>query len=143
MVPHTLLPYRTLDDYIAGVVLTFVDITESKRAEEALRASEEQFRRAIEDAPIPMIMQSEDGQVLQISNTWSELTGYTREEISTFETWLNHAYGPGADLVREHMNKLFKGEMRQLDVEIEVITRTGGMRHWAFSASAPGMRSPS
>jgi two-component system CheB/CheR fusion protein len=28
-----LLPYRTTDDYIAGAVLTFVDITESKRAE--------------------------------------------------------------------------------------------------------------
>ena len=133
-----LLPYRTLDDRIAGVVLTFVDITESKRAEEALRTSEEQFRRAIEDAPIPMIMQAEDGQVLQISDTWTELTGYTREEIPTFEAWLNHAYGPGAEIVREHMRKLFEGEMRELDVDIEVSTRTSETRTWAFSASAPG-----
>jgi two-component system, chemotaxis family, CheB/CheR fusion protein len=132
------LPYRTLDDYIAGVVLTFVDITENKRAEEALRASEEQFRRAIEDAPIPVIMQAEDGQVLQISNTWTELTGFMREEIPTFEAWLNHAYGPGANIVREHIRKLFQGELRQLEVEIQVTTRAGGIRHWAFSASAPG-----
>ena len=29
-----LLPYRTIDDHIGGVVLTFIDITERKRAEE-------------------------------------------------------------------------------------------------------------
>jgi two-component system, chemotaxis family, CheB/CheR fusion protein len=132
------LPYRTLDDHIAGVVLTFVDITDRKHIEEALRESEEQFRRAIEDAPIPMIMQAEDGQVLQISNTWTELTGCTREEIPTFEAWLNHAYGSGAEVVREHMRKLFQGEMPQLEVEIEVNTRTSDTRTWAFSASAPG-----
>ncbi|HVI05143.1 MAG TPA: PAS domain S-box protein, partial [Sphingomicrobium sp.] len=132
------LPYRTLDDHIGGVVLTFVDITDRKHIEEALRESEERFRRAIEDAPIPVIMQAEDGQVLQISNTWTELTGYTREEIPTFEAWLNHAYGPGAEVVREHMRKLFQGEMRQLEVEIEVNTRRSDACTWAFSASAPG-----
>ena len=38
------LPYRTADDRINGVVVTFVDITERKAAVEALRQSEEQFR---------------------------------------------------------------------------------------------------
>ncbi|WP_204338648.1 PAS domain-containing protein, partial [Rhizobium ruizarguesonis] len=35
-----MLPYRTLDDRIAGVVLTFVDISERKQGQEALRRSE-------------------------------------------------------------------------------------------------------
>ena len=133
-----LLPYRTLEDHIGGVVLAFVDITESKRAEEVLRANEEQFHRAIEDAPIPVIMHAEDGQVLQISKTWTELTGYTQEDIPTFEAWLNRAYGPGAEQVREHMRQLFRGAQRQPGIEIDVTTRTGEKRRWAFSASAPG-----
>jgi PAS domain-containing protein len=40
-----LLPYRTLEDRIAGVVLTFVDITERRRVEEALRQRNEALER--------------------------------------------------------------------------------------------------
>lgn len=47
-----LMPYRTTDDRIAGVVLTFVDITRRKRAEEDLRRSEERLRLSIESANI-------------------------------------------------------------------------------------------
>lgn len=44
-----LLPYRTLDDRIAGVVLTFVDITERKQAQRALEASRNELTRALAD----------------------------------------------------------------------------------------------
>ena len=33
-------PYRTQDDRIEGVVVTFVDVSDLKQAEQALRASE-------------------------------------------------------------------------------------------------------
>jgi len=46
------LPYRTLDDRISGVVLTFVDITALKRAEEHLRESRQDLEGALSVAQI-------------------------------------------------------------------------------------------
>jgi two-component system CheB/CheR fusion protein len=131
-------PYRTNEDRINGVVLAFMDITERDRAEHAMRESEEQFRRAIEDAPIPVVMHAEDGQVLQISRTWTDLTGYTIADVPTFDAWLTRAYGEGADEVRNHMHELFKEKRRTLNVEFPVRTRNGDLRYWSFSASSPG-----
>ena len=71
------------DKRVGGVAVPFVDVSVRKKAEEVLRPGEEQFRRAIEDAPIPVIMQTEDGQVLQISRTWTEVSGQFRV-FSTF-----------------------------------------------------------
>jgi PAS domain S-box-containing protein len=42
------LPYRTTDDHIDGVVITFVDITRRRIAEAGLRDSEKQLRLALE-----------------------------------------------------------------------------------------------
>ena len=131
-------PYRTIDDRIDGVVLTFVNITERDRAEQVMRQSEEQFRRTVRDAPIPVIMQAEDGEVLQVSRTWTELTGYTIADVPTFDAWLTRAYGEGADEVRNHVHELFSEQGRTLNVEFPIRTRYHDVRYWSFSASSPG-----
>lgn len=124
-------PYRTTDNQIDGVVLAFTDITERYRAEE-------QFRRAIEAAPIPVIMHAEDGEVLEISKAWTSLTGYSITDVPTLDAWLTQAYGEGADEVRQHMRELIKEQRSTLKVELPVRTRNGELRYWIFSASSPG-----
>ncbi len=115
------------------------DITENKKAEEALKASEEQLRRAIEDAPIPVIMHAEDGQVLQLSKTWTTLTGFSISDIPSFDAWLTQAvYGEGANEVRDHIHELFKGTKPSIEVELPIRTIEGTLRYWSFSASSPG-----
>jgi two-component system CheB/CheR fusion protein len=46
------LPYRIEEEGIRGVVLTFTNITERKRAEEALKHSEETLRRVTDAVPV-------------------------------------------------------------------------------------------
>lgn len=44
-----LLPYRTTDDRIAGVVLTFVDITERQAAQEAVRRAQQELEQRVQE----------------------------------------------------------------------------------------------
>ncbi|QCR22381.1 PAS domain S-box protein [Pontibacter sp. SGAir0037] len=132
------VPEFRSDGTVAGYHALVTDITASKQAAEALKKSEEQFRQAIQAAPIPIIMHAEDGEVLQISRTWTALTGYRQEEVPTFDHWLTQAYGEGADVVRGHMQQLFKGNKVSLNIDFPVRTRVQGLRYWSFSASSPG-----
>jgi PAS domain S-box-containing protein len=115
------------------------DISERKKAEEEMRASEERFRRAIEEAPIPIIIQAEDGEVLQISRSWTKLTGYTQKDMLTSDAWMNRAYGEGAEKVRELMRQLFLGVVPAINIEFPIYTKDNQTRYWSFNASAPGI----
>ena len=76
-------PYRTVDDKIDGVVVTFVDITGRRRAEEALRSSEARLRqetRLVELSRAPIFVWDVDDGILQWNRGSEELYGYSRAE---------------------------------------------------------------
>jgi PAS domain S-box-containing protein len=87
-----LIPERSADGRVQTVLVISHDITELKRAEQALRESEEQFRRVVMNAPIPVLVYAEDGRLLAMSRTVTALTGYTRREIRILDDWLRPAY---------------------------------------------------
>lgn len=71
-----LMPYRTVDDRIAGVVFTFIDITERKQAEE-VRMWLSAVVSATTDAIISFAL---DGTILSWNAGAQRLYGYTPEE---------------------------------------------------------------
>lgn len=76
------LPYRTPEDFIGGVVMTFVDITAVKKAEQALSRSEEHLRLVIENAREYAIFSTDLERRIQSWNCGAErILGYTEEEI--------------------------------------------------------------
>jgi len=130
----------------AGAVIAVVSaawMTRSARrvaqqAESALRRSEEQFRRAVFDAPIPILMHAEDGEVLALSHAWTRLSGYAREDIPTVGDWLRRAYGPAAEQVQERIRRSFEGGTGGTETELVIRTRDGESRIWTFTAGEPG-----
>ena len=76
----------------AGFIALVQDITERKRAEEALRASEDRFRRSVEHSPIAMAIVGMDGTIEYINRKAIKVFGYLPEDIPTMDRWWVHAY---------------------------------------------------
>jgi len=75
-------PYRTTDNRIDGVVVTFVDISARLRAEAALRASEERLRLSLESATDFAILTLDSDHVVTSWNLGAEaIFGYPAAEI--------------------------------------------------------------
>ncbi|HYZ84895.1 MAG TPA: chemotaxis protein CheB, partial [Bryobacteraceae bacterium] len=82
------LPYRSSEDRILGVVITFVDITARKNAEETLRVSEERLRRITSVDVVGVLIFNNAGTLIDSNEAFRQMSGYTREEIaSKMITW--------------------------------------------------------
>lgn len=77
-----LLPYRTMDDKITGVVITFTDIQERKNAEEALRSREDRLRLLVESSLDYAIMTLDaEGNFATWNPATANILGYSPAEI--------------------------------------------------------------
>jgi PAS domain S-box-containing protein len=72
---------------ISCMLSTFVDITERKRADEALRASEQRVRALMENARDAIFVSATTGTVLEVNRAAEELTGRPRGEIVGRPVW--------------------------------------------------------
>ena len=67
---------------IVGAVVTFLDISDRKRAEEELRRSEQKFRQLFENATYGMFWSKPDGTLLDVNAAMVAMLGYSsREEL--------------------------------------------------------------
>jgi len=62
-------------------VVAFLEITERKRAEEALQKSEERFRSYIVNSPHAVFVLNENGRYLEVNPAASSITGYSADEL--------------------------------------------------------------
>jgi len=115
---------------IQGVI---IDITERKRAEEALHLSEQNFRDSIERSPLGIRIVTEDGKTLYVNKTLLDICGYgslkelkavPRNQLYMPESYVEH---------RERVNKRQRREHVPSDYEISIVRKDGQVRWLSVS----------
>jgi two-component system cell cycle sensor histidine kinase/response regulator CckA len=121
------------DGLIVGSVVTFVDISERKRAEEQLRRSESRYRSIIEAAPYGVYRVDRNGFIAMVNSACVAMLGYqTAEELVGLNTAIDVYVNPidqlrAADYASGGPSVGFETTWKRKDGKL-IMVRLGGRR---------------
>lgn len=96
-VAYTTTPLRD-GEALVGAVVTFRDITERRRTDRRLRASEERFRTLTRHAPVGIFQADIGGRLTFVSERWSAITGLAGD-LALADGWLDAVHPADVDEV--------------------------------------------
>jgi PAS domain S-box-containing protein len=125
-------PVRGTDGAVAGSVLVFRDVSERRRTEQTLRASEEELSDFFENASVGLHWIDADGRILRANKTDRAMLGYAAGEYIGHPVTEFHADRPAAD---EMLDRLAGGEALH-NFPARLRCRDGSIRHVLISSNA-------
>ncbi len=109
------------------------DISERKRAEQALQENEERYRSIVENSHDLIMLTAPDGSVSYLSPSCRQVIGYDPEDLVGTQPWIIHP--DDLETAKEMHSRALKGESGA-DVEYRIITKQGKAK-WVSHSWSP------
>ena len=132
----TVSPIRDSADRLAGVLVLALDITPRKRAEEALRDSEEKFRQLADNIDeVFWMIECGTGQVLYVSRAYEEIWGKSCDGLyGNWSSWVEAIHPDDQARAADAFARQLKGEA--VESEYRIIRPDGSLR-WIRDRAFP------
>ncbi len=118
-------PIRDTRGAVAGAVMVFHDVTSRRKAERALRASEERLRAMFSQAAIGIGVANLDGTFQEVNRKFSALLGYSGEELRT-RTFLQLTHEADKAATQAEVRRLLDGAIDSYTLEKRYVRKGGG-----------------
>ena len=110
------------------------DMTARKKAEDALRESEERFRGTFENAAVGIVHSDLSGRYLHANQKYCDIVGYTRNELLQ-KSFQELTYADDLAGTLQKFNPLLRGEIPSYFEEKRVVRRDGSLTWINLSVS--------
>lgn len=100
------------------------DITEHKQAAEALRESEERFRKVFDNGPVGMILINGDLEITRVNNAFCRILGYNRTDPVT-RSLLAMLLPEDREKVSAQIRAMLSSEPCNSQAEVRYLTKSG------------------
>jgi PAS domain S-box-containing protein len=109
-----------------GVAIAYMDTTERRRAEEALRESEERFRATFEQAAVGICHCRLDQQFFLFNQKFCDIIGYTPEETQGL-TYTDITHPDDLKVESDYVRKILAGTQSSYSIEKRYIRKDGSL----------------
>jgi len=116
------------------LVVAFENVTESKRAEEAIRENEEKFRSLASLSPTGIYLTDEKGSCQYVNERWCEMAGITSQE-ALGDGWVKAIHPDDREVISRSWNRMVESEGKW-GREYRFMT-PGGRISWVFGLAVP------
>jgi PAS domain S-box-containing protein len=117
-------PIRNPQGNMVGAVMVFHDVSRRRKAERALRASEERLRAVFSQAALGIAIADLDGRLLETNAKFGSILGYSVEELRE-RTFIDLTHPEDVAETQAHVKRLLEGKIENYALEKRYLRKDG------------------
>jgi len=95
----------------------FRDITEEKVIEKALKSSEQRYRKIFASAPIGLMIEDDQGNIIEVNEELCQMSGYGKDELENENVIDRLALPEHRALALKNIERIIEGEDLEFDIK--------------------------